>query len=78
MSKSQPASAKIPTPKVKAGPRVFFAEIVREMKKVNWPKPNETTRLTGVVVVVILALSALIALLSFGWDFVLNLLIPRA
>lgn len=39
----------LPLPKSRRGVKGFFNEVIREMKKVNWPTKKETNRLTGVV-----------------------------
>ena len=46
-SKSQPGM-----PGSKRGLKGYFAEVRREVKKVHWPTPQETNRLTGIVLVV--------------------------
>lgn len=43
------SAGSVPTPKMSRGPKAFFAEVVREMKKVTWPPHKETNRLFGVV-----------------------------
>ncbi len=56
MSKSgdqtpQPPSH-IPVPRSRRGPRAFFSDVNRELRRVNWPPIHETNRLTGVVLAV--------------------------
>ncbi|MFQ3586831.1 MAG: preprotein translocase subunit SecE [Fimbriimonadaceae bacterium] len=54
----------LPRPRSKRGIRGFFAEVGREMKKVHWPKPAETNRLTGVVLTVCTLLTLILFLFS--------------
>ncbi len=53
MSKSsnQPPTGSVPLPGSKRGPRAFFHEVGRELKKVSWPAKSETNRMTGVVLI---------------------------
>jgi len=46
----------------------FFTDIVREMKKVNWPKREELKESTIVVIVT----SLIFALFVYIVDFILN------
>ena len=48
--------------------RGFFIEVGRELKKVTWPTPKETTRLTGVVLAVCTFLILLLMALNFTAD----------
>lgn len=41
-----------------------MSEVGREMRKVNWPPPAETTRLTGVVI----AVCGMVFLLLFAFN----------
>lgn len=54
----------LPRPRSKRGVKGFFAEVGREMKKVHWPKPKETNRLTGVVLTVCTLLTLILFLFS--------------
>ena len=51
-NKTPRPAGSLPTPKIRRGLKTFFAETIREMRKVNWPNRSETNRLTGVVLVV--------------------------
>lgn len=53
---------KLPTPDMKKGLRGFFKDLQREVRLVNWPTPQETTRLTGTV----LGVCILTVLVLFG------------
>ncbi|MEX2244645.1 MAG: preprotein translocase subunit SecE [Fimbriimonadaceae bacterium] len=58
-----PKTGSVPVPKMRRGVKGFYRDVVREMKHVTWPKPHETTRLTGVVLVVC---ALIIVLLQFA------------
>lgn len=58
------AATSLPRPRSKRGVRGFLAEVGREMKKVHWPQPKETNRLTGVVLTVCTLLTLLLFLFS--------------
>ncbi len=64
----------VPIPKSKRGPKGFFNEVQREMKKVSWPTRAETNRLTFVVLSVCAGLVFLFTSLSFIFDNLVNLL----
>jgi len=51
--------------------RAFFEEVRGELKKVSWPKRDELTRSTSVVLIMILVTATIIGLL----DFIFNTLI---
>lgn len=67
-----------PIPKSKRGLKGFFKEVVREIKKVNWPTPKETNRLTGIVLVVCGLIVAVLSALSFVIDTVVTMLTKGA
>jgi preprotein translocase SecE subunit len=58
-----PKTGSVPVPKMRRGVKGFYRDVLREMKHVTWPKPHETTRLTGVVLVVC---ALIIVLLQFA------------
>ena len=49
----------------------FFGEVIGELRRVTWPTPNETFRLTLMVLVVAAILGVVLgaADLVFGWIF---------
>ncbi len=49
---------------MRRGPKSFFQDVIREMKKVNWPTKPETNRLTGVVLVVCTGLVIVLTILG--------------
>jgi preprotein translocase SecE subunit len=60
---------------MKRGVRGFYKDVVREMKHVTWPKPQETTRLTGVVLAVCAMIVVLLQLATFVFGTVVNAII---
>ena len=70
-TKSQ-GSGNVPVPKMKRGLKGFFRDVVREMKHVTWPSPQETTRLTGVVLAVCAMLILLLWIASTVFAIVLR------
>ncbi|MFA6986841.1 MAG: preprotein translocase subunit SecE [Arenimonas sp.] len=51
--------------------REFFSESLFELRKVVWPTRQEATRITGVVLLVVMIISLILA----GFDFVISWLI---
>ncbi|MBX3118987.1 MAG: preprotein translocase subunit SecE [Fimbriimonadaceae bacterium] len=51
-------------PRHRRGFKAFWVEVVRELKKVNWPPHRETNRLTGVVLIVCGMIVAFLVILS--------------
>ncbi|HSI73423.1 MAG TPA: preprotein translocase subunit SecE [Fimbriimonas sp.] len=70
-NRPKPASS-LPTPKLRRGLKSFLADVVREMKKVSWPSKAETNRLTGVVLIVCLALVAILTGLGWLFELIIN------
>ena len=48
--------------------REFFSESLFELRKVVWPAPAEARKITGIVLLVVLAIS----LILFAFDFVIQ------
>ena len=69
-------SGNVPIPKIRRGFRQFMTDILREMKKVNWPTKSETNRLTGIVLAVctmlILVLTGMSFVIATGLDLLLK------
>lgn len=59
----------------KRGIKGFLQDVQMEMKKVTWPTPRETTRLTGVVLAVCALVAIILFALGFGAEQILNVLI---
>lgn len=68
------ASPTIPTPRSRRGWKGFWAEVGREMKKVNWPTKPETNRLTGVVFAVCIIVGLILLLLSTVFDTLVRII----
>lgn len=65
----------VPVPRMKRGVKGFYKDVVREMKHVTWPKPQETTRLTGVVLAVCAMIVVLLMLATFVFGAVVNAIV---
>ncbi len=64
----------LPIPKSRRGLKGFFNEVVREMKKVNWPTKKETNRLTGVVMAVTLLCVTILTVMGLVFQTLINLI----
>lgn len=53
----------------------FLKDVRAELKKVSWPSRQETIKLTGVVILISVALAAFLGLLDFGFITLLNKLL---
>ena len=53
----------------------FLKDVRLELKKVSWPAREETIKLTGVVILMSVALAAFLGLLDFGFLTLLNKLL---
>ncbi|HLK13892.1 MAG TPA: preprotein translocase subunit SecE [Fimbriimonadaceae bacterium] len=67
-------TAKVALPSSRRGAKGFFAETSRELRKVNWPSPRDTTRLTGIVLTVCVGLAMVLLIMSSLFDKVITLL----
>ncbi len=65
----------LPVPKMKRGVKGFYKDVVREMKHVTWPKPQETTRLTGVVLAVCAMIVVLLMLATFVFGKIVHAIV---
>ena len=66
----------VPLPKKSnRGMKGFWTELVRELKKVDWPPPKEVNRLTGVVLAVCALVVGVLYLLSLFAGTVIDLLL---
>lgn len=74
MSKMPETPSTIALPKSKRGTKGFFAEVKREIKKVNWPTKEETTRLTGVVLTVCALVVLILMALNMFFNFSVSVL----
>jgi len=53
----------------------WWRETIGELRKVTWPTPQEAWRLTKVVIVVMLLMSAVLGLLDFGFTRLIALIL---
>jgi len=52
-------------------------DIMGELRKVSWPSREEVVRLTGVVLLISLAIGFLLGILDMGFSRILNTLVFR-
>lgn len=62
MAKSKAAAKKRSNPVFR-----YFRETIIELRKVNWPTRQEATQLTGIVLIVVTLMSALLGFLDFAF-----------
>ncbi len=55
--------------------RVFMAEVPVEMKKVTWPDWEQLRNATGVIIVFVLIVAAIIGAMDYVFRFVVDLII---
>lgn len=67
----------VPLPKMKRGLRTYMHDVSQEMKKVTWPKPAETNRLTWVVIAVCLFTVAYLTGLGYLIQTLFDILFRR-
>lgn len=53
----------------------FFNEVIREMKKVSWPKKQELIRYTIIVFVTVTFLSVFFAAIDLGFSKLIRLIV---
>lgn len=53
----------------------WWRETIGELKKVNWPTPQEAWRLTKIVIVVIIAMGTLLGGLDFLFTKLIGLIV---
>ena len=53
----------------------WFRETIGELRKVNWPTPQETWNLTKIVLLVMLVMAAILGLLDFIFSTVITTLV---
>jgi preprotein translocase SecE subunit len=68
----------VPIPRSKRGLKGFWTEVMREMKKVNWPTRAETNRLTGVVLVVCFIMTLALVGMSYLFQTIIDLITKGA
>jgi len=67
-------TGKVALPTSRRGARGFLAETSRELRKVNWPSPRDTTRLTGIVLTVCVLQALILLVMSTVFDNVISIL----
>ena len=72
--KNPPTGGAVPLPKSKHGVKAFFTDVVRELKKVTWPKPSETNRMTGIVMAVCIMVVLVLTVMSLIVDTAMKIL----
>ena len=62
---------------VRAAKRIgsYFRELKSETKKVSWPNFKQVRNNTGIVIIAVILIGAFIALLDFGFEFLVNTLL---
>jgi preprotein translocase subunit SecE len=53
----------------------YLKEVRAEMRKVTWPSRAEATRLSTIVVVVLVAASAFMALVDYAFSWLMRLIV---
>lgn len=77
MSKEQsqtPKASAPALPSMRRGLKGFFQDVQREMKLVTWPTPQETTRLSVVVMAVCAAIVTVLFVISITFETLLRIL----
>jgi preprotein translocase SecE subunit len=60
-----------------AATRTFFTETIGELRKVVWPSPARTARLTGVVLGICVIVMGFVFLLDYPLGYVLEKFVTR-
>lgn len=63
-----PGRAAIPRPSSGGFGLAFFGGVISELKKVTWPSRQQTTRLTGLVLIVSIVIGAVLGLIDIGFS----------
>jgi len=53
----------------------YFKEVRAEIRKVTWPSRAEVTRLSTIVIVVLVAASAVMALIDYAFSWLMRIII---
>jgi len=53
----------------------YFKEVRAEIRKVTWPSRAEVTRLSTIVIVVLVAASAVMALIDYAFSWLMRVII---
>lgn len=68
-------SGQPPVPRSPRGIKSFFADVVREMKKVTWPTRSETNRMTGIVLAVCALVVGILTIMNIVADTLVGILV---
>jgi preprotein translocase subunit SecE len=55
----------------------WWRETIGELHKVNWPSRKEALRLTGIVLIVMAAMGAILGILDFGFTKLIALIVGK-
>jgi preprotein translocase subunit SecE len=72
------AGGGMPLPRSPRGIKSFFADVVREMKKVSWPTRSETNRMTGIVLAVCALVVGILTVMNIIVDAVMKVITGAA
>jgi preprotein translocase subunit SecE len=53
----------------------YFREVRAEIRKVTWPARNEVLRMSAIVMIVLLASSAFMAIVDYGFAWLMGLIV---
>jgi len=53
----------------------YFKEVRAEIRKVTWPARNEVVRMSAIVMIVLLASSAFMAIVDYGFSWLMGLIV---
>jgi len=53
----------------------YFKEVRAEIRKVTWPSREEVTRLTTIVIVVLVAASAFMAVVDYAFSWLMRIIV---
>ena len=73
MERPQPPKT-LPSPKIRRGIKGYWTEVIRELRKVDWPPVREVNRLTGVVLAVCALVVGVLWVMSVVAGTVVNLI----
>ncbi len=72
-----PRRGQTPAAGASARPLAFFRETWAELRKVTWPSPQDTRKLTIVVIVVSTAVGAFLGLVDSLFSFIISQVVAR-
>lgn len=53
----------------------YFRELKSELKKVSWPSWKQVRKNTGVVIITMVVVAAVVALLDFAFQYIFSLIL---